>query len=101
MILRGRPSFRERHAKITPLRRASCYRAPSRKAEFVAGLYVTLDFRLVKRSELSRRSVYQLFVRERGLRSEHAELLLSTDAAEAAAVLRRNGGGLWETQRLK
>src|SRR6266536_3576986 len=30
MILRGRPSFRDRHAKITPLRRASCYRAPSR-----------------------------------------------------------------------
>jgi len=30
MILRGRPSFRHRHAKITSLRPASCYRAPSR-----------------------------------------------------------------------
>ncbi len=37
MILRGRPSFRDRHAKITPLRRASCYRAPSRKGELVTG----------------------------------------------------------------
>ncbi len=36
MILRGRPSFRDRHAKITPLRRASCYRAPSRKGRDAA-----------------------------------------------------------------
>ena len=30
MILRGRPSFRDRHAQIIPLRQASCYRAPPR-----------------------------------------------------------------------
>jgi predicted phosphodiesterase len=30
MILRGRLSSRNRHAKIIPLRQASCYRAPSR-----------------------------------------------------------------------
>jgi hypothetical protein len=30
MILRGRLSFRDRHAKIIPLWQASCYRAPSR-----------------------------------------------------------------------
>jgi hypothetical protein len=32
MILRGRPSSRNRHAKIIPLRQASRYRAPSRNA---------------------------------------------------------------------
>jgi hypothetical protein len=32
MILRGRLSSCDRHAKIIPLRQASCYRAPSRKA---------------------------------------------------------------------
>jgi hypothetical protein len=37
------------------------------KAEFLAGLYVTLDYKLVKRFELSAHTVYQLFVRERGL----------------------------------
>ena len=40
MILRGRPSSRNRHAKITPLRQASRYRAPSRKRNYgVAGQY--------------------------------------------------------------
>ena len=49
--------------------------AAAAKAEFLAGLYVTLDFRLASRSELSQHTVYLLFTRQRGLRSEHAELL--------------------------
>lgn len=68
------------------------------KAEFLAGLYVTLDYRLVKRFELSRHTVYQLFVRERGLRSEYVELLLSRDAAEVAAVLAATSGELLATR---
>ena len=64
------------------------------KAEFLAGLYVTLDFRLARRSELSQHTVYLLFVRERGLRSEHVELLLSSDAAEVTQVLAAGGGTL-------
>ncbi|HVB43030.1 MAG TPA: SUMF1/EgtB/PvdO family nonheme iron enzyme [Streptosporangiaceae bacterium] len=54
------------------------------KAEWLSGLYVTLDYRLAGRRELSRHTVYLLFARERGLRTEHVELLLSRDAAEAA-----------------
>ena len=53
--------------------------AAAAKAEFLAGLYVTLDFRWPAGSELSQHTVYLLFARERGLRSEHVELLLSRD----------------------
>jgi hypothetical protein len=69
-------------------------RAVAAKAEFLAGLYVTLDFRLARRFELSQHAVYQLFARERGLRAEHVELLLSRDAGEAARVLAAAGGKL-------
>ena len=68
------------------------------KAEFLAGLYVTLDYRPAKRFELSRHTVYQLFVRERGLRSEYVELLLSRDADDVAKVLEVTGGELLQTQ---
>ena len=68
--------------------------AVAAKAEFLAGLYVTLDFRLARRSELSQYTVYQLFVRERGLRSEHVELLLSRDAGEVTRALAASGGTL-------
>src|ERR1022692_1591265 len=68
------------------------------KAEFVAGLYVTLDYRLVTRFELSAQTVYQLFVRERGIRSEYAELLLSRDAGDVAEVLAVSGGELLQTR---
>jgi hypothetical protein len=68
------------------------------KAEFLAGLYVTLDFKPAKRFELSRHTVYQLFVRERGLRSEYVELLLSRDAGDVAQVLAATGGQLLQTQ---
>ena len=59
---------------------------------------MTLDYRLVKRFELSQHTVYQLFVRERGLRSEYVELLLSRDAADVAKVLQVTGGELLQTQ---
>jgi hypothetical protein len=68
------------------------------KAEFLAGLYVTLDYKPAKRFELSRHTVYQLFVRERGLRSEYVELLLSRDAGDVAKVLEATGGELLQTQ---
>jgi energy-coupling factor transporter ATP-binding protein EcfA2 len=71
--------------------------ATAARAEFLAGLYVTLDFRLVKRAELSQHALYQLFVRERGLRTEHVELLLARDTAEAARVLAATGGRLLRT----
>jgi hypothetical protein len=68
------------------------------KAEFLAGLYVILDYRLVKRFELSRHTVYQLFVRERGLRSEYVELLLSRDTGDVAAIVGATGGELLQTR---
>jgi formylglycine-generating enzyme required for sulfatase activity/energy-coupling factor transporter ATP-binding protein EcfA2 len=71
--------------------------AVAAKAAFLAGLYVTLDYKLVKRFELSRHTVYQLFMRERGLRIEYAELLLSKDTAEVAAVLAATSGELLAT----
>jgi hypothetical protein len=66
-------------------------RAAAAKAEFLAGLYVTLDFRLAKHLELSQHAVYQLFVRQRGLRAEYAELLLARNAGDVAQVLARSG----------
>ena len=71
--------------------------AVASKAEFLAGLYVTLDFRLGNRTELSQHTVYQLFVRERGLRTEYVELLLSKDAGDVAQVLQVTGGELLQT----
>lgn len=70
--------------------------ATAAKAEFLAGLYVTLDFRLIKRVELSQLATYQLFARQRGLRVEHVELLLARDSAEAARVLAVAGERLLE-----
>ena len=68
--------------------------AAAAKAEFLAGLYVTLDFRLASRKELSQHTAYLLFARERGLRSEHVELLLSRDTGEATRALAAAGGTL-------
>jgi Sulfatase-modifying factor enzyme 1 len=70
--------------------------AAAAKAEFLAGLYVTLDYRLARRTELSQHAVYLLLVRERGLRSEHAELLLASDADEASRALAASSGKLWQ-----
>ncbi|MER6620443.1 SUMF1/EgtB/PvdO family nonheme iron enzyme [Streptomyces sp. NPDC000931] len=70
----------------------------ARKAEFLAGLYLTLHFKPIKRFELSERTVYQLFVRERGLRSEYVELILSKSATEVARVLENTSGELLETR---
>jgi hypothetical protein len=71
--------------------------AVAARAEFLAGLYVTLDFKLAKRFELSNHTVYQLFVRERGLRTEYVELLLSRDTDDVAKVLDVTGGELLQT----
>ncbi|MGW4411776.1 SUMF1/EgtB/PvdO family nonheme iron enzyme [Nonomuraea sp. NPDC004702] len=68
------------------------------KAEFLSGLYVALGFQLVKRFELSRDTVYQLFLRERGLRSEYAEFLLSGDVDEVIRVLEATDGELLRTR---
>ena len=68
--------------------------AAAAKAEFLAGLYLTLDFRLATRKELSPHTAYLLFTRQRGLRREHAELLLSPDARGAARALAAAGGTL-------
>jgi len=72
--------------------------AVAAKAEFLAGLYVALDYRSAKRFELSQHTVYQLFVRERGIRSEYVELLLSRNADEVARVLAVTGGELLHTE---
>ena len=55
---------------------------------------MTLDYKPANRFELSRHTVYQLFVRERGLRTEYVELLLSKDAGDVAQVLAVTGGEL-------
>ncbi|MFI7114137.1 hypothetical protein ACIBK9_48040 [Nonomuraea sp. NPDC050227] len=68
------------------------------KAEFLAGLYLTLGFQPVKRFELSRNTVYQLFFRERGLRSEYVELLLSRNADDVVQVLETTDGELLQTR---
>ncbi|MFI0423209.1 SUMF1/EgtB/PvdO family nonheme iron enzyme [Spongiactinospora sp. 9N601] len=68
------------------------------KAEFLAGLYLTLDFKPVKRFELSRNTLYQLFFRERGLRSEYIELLLSKSVDDVIQVFDATGGELLQTR---
>lgn len=68
------------------------------KAEFLAGLYLTLGFQPVKRFELSRNTVYQLFFRERGLRSEYVELLLSRNVDDVVQVLETTDGELLQTR---
>jgi hypothetical protein len=72
--------------------------AVAAKAEFLAGLYVILDYRPAKRFELSRHSVYMLFVRQRGLRSEYVELMLSRDTGDVLAILEATGGELLQTK---
>lgn len=61
--------------------------AAAAKAEWLAGLYLTLDYRLARRQELSRHAVYLLFTRERGLHCEHTELLACRDPREADETL--------------
>ena len=70
----------------------------AKKAEFLAGLYLTLSFRLAKRFELSKHTVYQLFSREIGLRTEYVELLLTRDVGDLRQVMETTGGELLQTQ---
>ncbi|MEV5576618.1 SUMF1/EgtB/PvdO family nonheme iron enzyme [Spirillospora sp. NPDC052269] len=68
------------------------------KVEFLAGLYLTLGFQSVKRFELTPHTVYQLFSREIGLRTEYVELLMSRDVDEVHQVLDSTGGELLRTR---
>jgi formylglycine-generating enzyme required for sulfatase activity len=70
----------------------------ARRAEFLAGLYLTLGYQPAKRFELSQHTVYQLFSRQVGLRIEYVELLLSRDSAEVRQVLETTGGELLKTR---
>ncbi len=70
----------------------------AKKLEFLAGLYLTLDYQPVKRFELSRHTAYQLFTRQVGLRTEYVELLLSRDVGEVQEVLASTGGELLHTR---
>ncbi|MCD9589679.1 ATP-binding protein, partial [Streptomyces sp. 8ZJF_21] len=70
----------------------------ARRVEFLAGLYLTLGYRVSKRFVLSTETVYQLFCRESGVRLEYVELLLSKDAAELRNVLETTGGELLKTR---
>ncbi|MFI0818571.1 SUMF1/EgtB/PvdO family nonheme iron enzyme [Streptomyces sp. NPDC021098] len=70
----------------------------ARRVEFLAGLYLTLGYRVSKRFVLSTETVYQLFCRESGVRLEYVELLLSKDATELRNVLETTGGELLKTR---
>ncbi|GGU90042.1 hypothetical protein GCM10010182_00610 [Actinomadura cremea] len=72
--------------------------AVAKKAEFLAGLYLTMGYKSVKRFELTQHTVYQLFTRERGLRIEYVELLLSRGTDEVRQVLGSTGGELLQTR---
>lgn len=75
----GSGALNQHAPKLTP--------AAAAQAEFLAGLYVTMDFRLAKRAELSPHTAYLRFTRERGLRTEHVELLLGRDADDITQAL--------------
>lgn len=67
------------------------------RAEFLTGLYVTLGYQSVKRFELSSHTLYQLFRRDLGLRSDYVELVLSRSAGEVHRVLDTTQGELLRT----
>jgi hypothetical protein len=70
----------------------------ARHAEFLAGLYLTMGYRLIKRFELSAHTVYQLFCREVGVRSDYVEIVLTRDLDELRQVWGATGGELLRTQ---
>ena len=69
-----------------------------RKAEFLAGLYTTLTYRLIKRFELSESTVYQLFCRQAGLQVDYVELIVSHSPDELDQVIGATGGELLQTR---
>ncbi|SFC36055.1 NACHT domain-containing protein [Streptomyces aidingensis] len=73
-------------------------REVAERAEFLAGLYLTLGYRSAKRFVLTSDTVYQLFCRESGARLEYVELLLSRDAEDLHHVLTTTGGELLRTR---
>lgn len=70
----------------------------ARRAEFLAGLYMTLGYQASKRFELSSHTLYQLFRREVGLRSDYVELVLSRSSDEVRQVLEATRGELLQTE---
>jgi hypothetical protein len=69
-----------------------------RKAEFLAGLYTTLGYRLIKRFELSESTVYQLFCRQAGLQVDYVEIILGRSPAELEQLIAATGGELLQTR---
>ncbi|WP_045875777.1 SUMF1/EgtB/PvdO family nonheme iron enzyme [Pseudofrankia sp. DC12] len=69
-----------------------------RKAEFLAGLYTTLGYRLIKRFELSESTVYQLFCRQAGLQVDYVEIILGRSPEELEQLIAATGGELLQTQ---
>lgn len=69
----------------------------ARRSGFLAGLYISLGYRMAKRFILSADTVYQLLCRESGVRLEYVELLLTKDIAELRKVL-DTGGELLRTR---
>lgn len=73
-------------------------REVAERCEFLAGLHLTLGYRLAKRFVLTPDTVYQLFCREAGMRLEYVELMLSRDADDLRTVLTSQGGELLRTR---
>ncbi|MBL7498745.1 SUMF1/EgtB/PvdO family nonheme iron enzyme [Frankia sp. CNm7] len=69
-----------------------------RKAEFLAGLYTTLGYRLIKRFELSESTVYQLFCRQAGLQVDYVEIIIGRNVGELDQLLAATGGELLQTR---
>jgi Sulfatase-modifying factor enzyme 1/NACHT domain len=68
------------------------------KAGFLAGLYATLGYRLIKRFELSEITVYQIFCRQAGLQVEYVEVMIGRNLEELNQLLLATGGELLRTQ---
>jgi formylglycine-generating enzyme required for sulfatase activity len=68
------------------------------KAGFLAGLYTTLGYQLIKRFELSESTVYQLFCRQVGLQVDYVEIILSHSPGELDQLIAATNGELLQTQ---
>ncbi|MGH7927031.1 MAG: SUMF1/EgtB/PvdO family nonheme iron enzyme [Candidatus Binatia bacterium] len=69
----------------------------AKKMGFLAGIYSTLSYKLVKKFELSESTVYQLFCRQVGIRAEYIEIILTRSMNELSRVLASSGEGLLKT----
>lgn len=69
----------------------------AKKMGFLAGIYSTLSYKLVKKFELSESTVYQLFCRQVGIRAEYIEIILTRSIDELRRVLASSEEGLLRT----